>query len=495
MSVGALHSLAIWAHIRPEAEAVVDASTGEVLSFAALHGLARRVAALLARVRGDEGRFLVFSATTCLPTFVALHAAILAGIPFLPLHPRLTAGERAAILSFLGARASDVLDDDALASIFGEARRLGGPHGVDIDPTPDAAVSPKGVLALLHTSGTTGIPKLASLSRRAFAASAWATTDALQVVDDDRWLLALPLCHVGGLSILTRSLARGTQVVLLPRFSAAAAVDAIARHGATLFPLVPTMLRDLLQRLPEGARLPRAVIVGGAGCPSPLLVSCAERGLLALTTYGLTETCSQVTLQPLRPPNQRAPGSGVTIRSSNVTIVDAEGRPLGAGETGEIVASGSTLFDGYLDAPAGEGAGEGGAARFATGDFGFLDRDGTLFVEGRRADRIVTGGENVAPTEVEAAARTARGVRDAVVFGVPDERWGEAVALCVVAEDPVFDESALEVSLRAALSSFKRPRVFARIEAVPLTSMGKIDRRAARARYSPQVRAFSAKKD
>lgn len=488
MTVGDPLSLARFRGEGARGIALIDASSGETLRFAELLDRAHRLAAVLAAERGGGDRLLVFAATTRLPTFLALHAAILAGLPFLPLHPKLTAAERGSLLAFLGERASRVLDDDALDELCARAARLPAPAA----PVPPS--DPARPLALLHTSGTTGTPKLAVLSRRAFAASATATAHALRVVADDRWLLALPLCHVGGLSILTRSLVCGTPIVLLPRFAGPAAAETIARHRPTLFPLVPTMLRDLLPALSADAPLPRALIVGGAGCPEPLLAACADRGLLALTTYGLTETCSQLTLQPLRAPHERRAGSGVVLPSSSLSIVDATGRTLGAGETGEIVAAGPTLFDGYLDAPASASAAVPATGRgpFFTGDFGHLDAEGTLFVEGRRSDRIVTGGENVSPAEVEAVARRVRGVEDAVVFGVPDERWGEAVALCVVADERVFDEAVLALALRAELSSFKRPRAFARIANVPLTSMGKIDRRAARAAYTARVKAFGA---
>lgn len=475
-------SLARWASARPLHTAVVDAGTGERVGFAALFDRARRLARLLRESSGDGARVVVLSATTRLPTFVAVHALLLAGLPFLPLHPRLTTTERARLLTFLGDRAGAVLDDDALDALTDRAVRLGEGDVVPPDPSPHRP------MALLHTSGTSGAPKIAVLSRQAFAASAAATAHALALRDDDVWLLALPLCHVGGLSIVTRALALGSTVVLLPRFSGEAAASALSRYQPTLFSLVPTMLRDLLPRLRDEPLALRAMIVGGAGCPAGLLAECAARRLLALTTYGLTETCSQIALQPLGSPDRARPGSGVAMPSSVLSIVGPAGEPLAPGRVGEIVVDGPMLFDGYLDAPPREGA------PFATGDFGHLDAEGTLFVEGRRSDRIVTGGENVAPTEVEAVARTVRGVRDAVVFGVPDARWGEAVALCVVADPGAFDSAALSSALRDALAPYKRPRAFALVDAVPLTSLGKIDRRAARIAFEGHVRAFGTER-
>lgn len=458
----------------PDAIAVLPApDEGPTQSYGELLLQARQVARALLRVAPTEG-IVALSVTTRVPTFVLLHALLLARIPFAPLHPRLTTGERDALLQRLDPRLT--LDDGALDALLHEAARLSS-EALSLPRSPDPAAE---LLAIVPTSGTSGSPKLACLSRGAFAASARATSGVLGLSARDRWLLALPLCHVGGLSVLTRSLVTGASVVVLPRFEGPT-IGAICRvTRPTLFPLVPTVLRDLLVGAEGPGVTLRACVVGGAACPDDLLDECARRGLAALTTYGLTEACSQVTLQPLRDGRRRMHGSGAAIPETSLTILRPDGSLAAPDEVGEIHVSGPTMMEGYL--------GEAKlASPFATGDFGRLGASGQLSVEGRRSDRIVTGGENVAPTEVEIAARAAPGVKDAVVFGVPDPRWGETVALCVVIDDALFDEAVLWQRLDERLAPFKRPKAWAIVTCIPTTTVGKVDRREARAVFGPSV--------
>lgn len=489
-------SLAERAIASPETLAVVDAATGVAWTFARLHQLAQALTPrLAARARGADAP-VVLAAGTSLGTFLVFHTLLAAGMPFLPLHPRLTQPERAALAEAAGVDPGEVLDDVAIAALLDGLEEDvplatdGGAPGSRLDGAPPGASE---LLALLATSGTSGTPKLAKLSRRAFLASARATIEALAITPDDVWLLALPLCHVGGLSVLTRSLLAGTSIVLVPRFSPAAIAHALSGSGPrpTLFPLVPTMLRDWLASPtpPMPSMGLRALIVGGAGCPEDLLDACAARGVLALTTYGLTEACSQLALQRLRGAEVRLRGSGQALPSTVLTIVTPDGEPVPNGVVGEIVVQGPTLFDGYL------GQEPRGDRPFFTGDLGHLDAAGQLHVEGRRTDRIVTGGENVAPLEVEAVARTFPGVRDAVVFGVPDERWGEGVAIAVVLDPDAttsWSSAGLDAHLRGRLASFKCPRRFAVVSALPLNTTGKLDRRLARALFTPEAAPLAA---
>src|SRR6185437_8373891 len=178
----------------------------------------------------------------------------------------------------------------------------------------------------VYTSGTTGRPKGAVLSRRAFVASAAASAANLGWRDDDRWLVCMPLAHVGGLSILTRCLAAGRTVVLEPRFDPDAVLAAIDRERVTLLSVVPTMLTALLER-PAASALSRlrALLLGGAAAPFSLLETCARRGIPALATYGLTEACSQVTVQRLAQPLRAVPGSGQPLPGVEIRIARPDG--------------------------------------------------------------------------------------------------------------------------------------------------------------------------
>jgi O-succinylbenzoic acid--CoA ligase len=313
------------------------------------------------------------------------------------------------------------------------------------------------------------------LSRAAFLASAEASEKNLGWREDDAWLLAMPVCHVGGLSILTRSLAARRTVVVHERFDADATLAAI-EAGVTLVSVVPTMLKRLLEADAHGvlART-RAVLVGGAACPPALLAECASRGVLALTTYGLTEACSQVTTQPLRDAARVEPGCGVALGGTEVEIKD-----------GRIHVRGPTMMDGYVgEAPLAPGA------WFDTGDLGELDDAGRLHVHARRVDLVVTGGENVYPSEVEAALESCPGVRRALVFGVADAEWGELVA-CAIERDPArgAPEPEIYTSMTRVLASYKRPRRVCFVDALP-TLGEKLDRVRGKSIFTGSVRSWA----
>jgi O-succinylbenzoic acid--CoA ligase len=253
---------------------------------------------------------------------------------------------------------------------------------------------------------------------------------------------------------------------------------------------VPTMLRALLER-DAGSALarPRAVLVGGAACPMPLLEQCAARRVRAVTTYGLTEACSQVTTQRLREGEHLAaePGSGAPLEGVALSVVDDAGRALPPDTVGRIRVRGPTLMQGYFrHEPLAPGA------WFETGDLGALDGEGRLFVHARRTDLVVSGGENVYPAEVEQALEACPGVGQALVFGVADERWGQRVAAVLVPSDPArgLDEGAVYEALAARLAGYKRPKSVCVVDALPLLGNGKVDRAGAVARFSARLRPW-----
>lgn len=446
--------------------------------------LAQRVAGVwdaLAR-RGVSGsRCVAVRASNRIETLLVVLALIESGTPFVPLHPRLTDPEVARLVT--DSQATCLLDEDAVSELGRErpreaalARFLTLP-----EPMEDAP------LAILYTSGTSGAPKGAVLSRRAFVASARSSAANLGWDDGDRWLLCLPLCHIGGLSIVTRCLQARRPLVLVPRFSTAAVLDAIEHDGITLLSVVPTMLRGLLADDAQGLlRRLRGVLCGGAATPRALYEEAIARGVNVLLTYGLTEACSQVTVHRWnREPRLRS-GSGVALPGVELAILDEESdEVLPPGRPGRIGVRGPALMTGYLHRPPLEGR------FFDTGDLGQLDEDGALHVLSRRSDLIVTGGENVYPAEVEQALLACPGIAAALVFGVPDATWGARVAAAVVgASAGPIDEAALLRALGERLAPFKRPRLLCQIAALPELPSGKPDRRRAAAELAAMLRPF-----
>jgi O-succinylbenzoic acid--CoA ligase len=461
------------ARLAPDHPALI---AGDVtLTFAELHARVDAVAQALAARGIHAGSRVAILAQDRVETVIVIHALLAVGAAIVPIHPRLTAAEVQIILD--DAAPALTLREGDLDALCAEAPR---DHA-----RASTAIAPGSPLAIVYTSGTTGRPKGAILSRGAFLASAAASAANLGWIPDDRWLLCMPLCHVGGLSILTRCLAARRAVILEPRFDPDAVLNAIVAGRATLLSVVPTMLKALLERDLNNvlARL-RAVLSGGAATPWALLEECGRRGVPVLTTYGLTEACSQAASQAPRSPYVPEPGSGRALPGVELRV-DGSGR---------IHLRGPTLMSGYF-------RGEGRDADtsmftdgwFDTGDLGELDAAGRLHVHARRTDLIVTGGENVYPLEIEQCLEAQPGVRRALVFGVHDPRWGQIVAAAIESDgDVAFDEAALLEALTSRLAAHKRPRLLAVVPALAITGSGKLVRADAASRYAAALRPFGA---
>jgi O-succinylbenzoic acid--CoA ligase len=291
---------------------------------------------------------------------------------------------------------------------------------------------------IVHTSGTTGAPKPITLTPENLAAAARATIAALDLAPGQRWLCPVPLSHVAGLLILVRCALAGATVVLGPA----------ALEGADYVSLVPTQLKRLLD---AGASSPASteVILGGAPAPRPLLERAVAAGVAVRVAYGLTQTAAQVTLS--------APGD-----------LDTVGPPLPGAEI-EVAPDGEVVVRGPMVS----------AGEVATGDLGAFTGDGRLAIIGRKVDTIVTGGENVAPAEVEAALLEHPAVSDAGVVGRADPEWGEAVTALVVARPgAVIDPDELRAHCASRLARFKVPKRVEFVAELPRTASGKLLRRA-----------------
>ncbi|HEU5077145.1 MAG TPA: class I adenylate-forming enzyme family protein [Polyangiaceae bacterium] len=394
------------------------------------------------------------------PHQIAMTFALMAaGVPCLPVHPRLTEPERTALVVH------------AQASLYVDTAWQHEPAASTSQPAfPSRSGASEAPLALVQTSGTTAGPRLALLSERAFRSSAAAHAAHLGWTRTDRWLLALPFAHIGGLSILTRCLA-ARSTVALPVFasgagaggSAAQVAGSLEPLGVSLLSMVPTQLEQLLEL--SGWRTPsslRAVLVGGAAANEATLTRARARGLPVLPTYGMTETCSQICTRAVAPESAEA-GVGRPLSGVELAIVD-----------GEIHVRGATLFSGYWGDPEQYTP----STWFPTGDLGSVDDHGCLHVLGRLADRIISGGENVNPLEVERVLGPCVAPRRLCIFGREDSLWGEQVALAIEGPaDPALIERVTQTA-QDRLAGFKRPRLVAFVERLPELAPGKVQRRA-----------------
>jgi o-succinylbenzoate---CoA ligase len=306
-----------------------------------------------------------------------------------------------------------------------------------------SAFDPESVHTVIRTSGTTGTPKAVELTYANHLASAIASAGALGVEPGDRWLCPLPLHHVGGLNVLIRSVINRTAVVLHPRFDADRVRAALEAGEMTLASLVPTMLARLRTAGLRATPGLRAIALGGGPVPAGLLDWARETGIPVVPVYGMTETCSQI-------------------------VAGSPGRPLTGVEL-EIAADGEILVRGPMVARA-EIADDGW---LHTGDLGRLDEDGSMQVLGRLKELIVTGGENVAPLEVEQVLLGHPAVADAGVAGLPDHEWGEAVTAFVVLREPI-DGEQLRAWCRERLEAFKVPKAIHAVDRLPRNAGGKL---------------------
>jgi O-succinylbenzoic acid--CoA ligase len=271
------------------------------------------------------------------------------------------------------------------------------------------------------------------------------------------------------MAILLRAAWAGLPVVILPRFDAAEVRAAIAAHHVTIVSFVAVMLQRLLDL--DDTPLPpslRAVLLGGGPAPLPLLERCAARGLSVLQTYGLTESASQaVTLAPADA-LRKLGSAGLPLPEVELRI-GAVARPDPPGTVGEILLHGPSISPGYLHQPPHP------AGWLHTGDLGYCDADGYLYVVDRRGDLIISGGENIYPAEIEAALLAHPAVAEAGVYGAPDAEWGALPHAVVVLRRPA-EPAELLAWLSRRLARFKLPRSLRIAAELPRTASGKLQR-------------------
>ncbi|MBF6620541.1 MAG: acyl--CoA ligase [Patulibacter sp.] len=487
---------------RPDHEALVTRDGG--LSYRELVTVVDAAAGELWRAGARPGSEVGLVLPPGREFVVTLHAILRIGAIAVPVDPLLPAEERERRLT--GAVVT--VDPEGVAvpradrAANADCSAVGGagagtPH-TSPDPTRDEPVVLRDTHDLdapaivVHTSGTSGAAKPIPLTYGNWLCSAIGSAATLGCPPDERWLCAMPLHHVGGLSVLLRSVIAGTTAVVHEGWDTERVLAELTGVGdgrgaeggqgsaklpPTMVSLVPTTFRRLLDAglrgpgpAPDGsvpaataggatASALRWVLLGGAAIPAGLLEDAATAGIPVAPTYGMTEATSQIAT--LGPP----------LFCTTVRIDGPAGPTDDPDVVGEILVSGPTV--------ASVAVGPDGWLR--TGDLGRLDARGRLTVVGRTADTIISGGENVLPLEVERVLDRVDGVRESAVFGRPDAEWGERVCARVIVDDPgAFDVGALRDAIRPLLAPHQRPREIELVDELPRTPSGKLLRRALR---------------
>ena len=335
-------------------------------------------------------------------------------------------------------------------------------------------------LALIYTSGTTGASKGAVLTHRNFAANGEALAREWRFTESDRYLATLPLFHVHGLANGIHCwLISGCHLRLTERFEHARAAEWFEDYRPTVFFGVPAMFIRLLELSPEvarpiGARL-RLAVSGSAPLPAEVHDKFRQLyGSVILERYGMTETLMNIS-NPYD--GERRPGTvGLPLPHVAAKICDEAGATVADGTSGEVWVRGPNVCAGYWRRPDAT-ASAWTDGWFRTGDIGVRAADGYIPLQGRRSDLIISGGFNIYPREIEELILELPGVREAAVVGAPDPVRGEVPVAYVVVDPAVFDEAAATGHLRSQLASFKQPRAFVRLDALPRTALGKVQKR------------------
>ncbi len=432
-------SVPFWLHLAAAKHPgrVAIEGPGRKMTYAELQTDAMHAAARLEAMGVTPGSRVALALAPGEDFVIALHACVLAGAAAVPVDLRLTEAERAARL----AGASVVISEP-----------LGGlpKRGATGRPSAWRDLDGDVPVAVMHTSGTTAAPKPVVLSKGNFLASALGSAVALGLDPDERWLCPMPLTHVGGLSIPIRSAIYATTAIIRGRFDLETVLADLMdpARRITLVSLVPTMLARLLE---AGLARPPALrwaLLGGGPIAPGLLLRARDAGVPVAPTYGMTEACSQIATHGW-------PLPGVLVLTSGGEIL----------VRGPIVAAGAIAEDGWLH----------------TGDLGRFDARSRLEVIGREADTIVSGGENVAPAEVEAVLLEHPDVADVAVHGRSDPEWGEAVVARVVLRDgAVVGSDQLREFCARRIARYKVPKEVEFAVALPRTASGKLLRRELR---------------
>ena len=480
--------IAHWADCQPDKTAIRFEGTD--ISYAALDGRIRRVAALLrndlAVKRGDRIAFLGLNSPDML---VLLFACARIGAMLVPMNWRFAPPEHLYILENAGAKILFCEEEftqgiESIAVAFancrlvamnGEYERLVANAGQDaLDPM----AGPDDPLLLVYTSGTTGRPKGAVLTQHALTINAVNSAAMHDMTNDDVIFTNLPLFHVGGLNIQTTpAFHAGATVILHRRFDPGETMRVINEEKPSLMILVPAMMVAVMQH-PGWKDLDlsclRALTTGSTTVPLSLIDAYQDRGVPVIQIYGSTETAPIVIHQRIPDAWSTKGSTGCAALHCEAKIVDAAGRILGAGEKGEITVRGANIMTKYWNDPdaTAEVLEDGW---LCTGDIGHTDADGLYYVDDRVTDVVVSGSENIYPAELERVLDRCPDIAEAAVIGLADDKWGEVpVAVVVPGEGADMVREDVLALFDGELARFKHPHDVVFLDALPRNVMGKV---------------------
>jgi o-succinylbenzoate---CoA ligase len=336
-----------------------------------------------------------------------------------------------------------------------------------------SSLNPLNSSLILFTSGSSGQPKAVVHTFKSLSESVKSTDSFSSLTSNDIWLSSLPLYHIGGFMILIRALLTGGAVAFPPSLKYDEIEKAIFRFEPTHISIVATTLKKLLDKGIIPKKTLKKVYLGGGPLDTNLCLEAVSKRWPIIKVYGSSETCSMITAIKTDEIFLKPDSVGKPLGRNKMKITNTNTDEISHRNSGEILAKSDSLFKEYFKEPNStnnklvDGF-------YYTGDFGWIDEEGFLFIESRREDLIITGGENVSASEVESFIKSHKAVKDAFVFGVPDKLWGQKICAAIIADN--FDEAILKTFLKENIASYKIPKIFFIVKEIPRNEMGKVNR-------------------
>ncbi len=414
------------------------------------------------------------------PEFVILIFALwrLGAIP-IPLNLKLLSNEIEELITF--AHCDFLLTDDSSFDlidheIIPKYRIPNANEKANTKTFPEIDFIIDDTATIIFTSGSTGKPKGVMLSFNNLFQSALTGDQIFNHTGNDRWLASLPFYHVGGFSIITRAFFFGAALIIPQSLSIEHIKEAIENQKPSLTSLVSTQLKRLIELRVKPNKELRHILLGGGFLDSELVEKAISQGWKVSKSYGSTETSSFVAALNCDEFKNKQQSAGKALTPNKILIVDEHKHPLLSNQFGEIAIKGESVGKGYLNNDE-ETKIKFKGKIYYSGDFGYLDDDGYLFVEARRNDLIISGGENINPVEVEKEIKKHSDILDVSVLGLENKEWGHIVAAAIVLKNKnEFSFDGLKEFLKDKLPAFKHPKKIIILKSLPKTEMGKIQK-------------------
>jgi O-succinylbenzoate-CoA ligase len=506
--------LAKRAHLSPGLDAWVVGETGERLSYAEVDARSNRTANALRELGVGPGDRVALLLANSVEFFESFFALAKLGAIVVPLNWRLVPEELAFILKDSGSRALVFGTEFAngVQDLHGRGRKgteverwiaVGPAHArpdfaLDYDElqrrASDAAppIGARGddELYIMYTSGTTGLPKGAVHTHETVYWACFTMAASADIRYRDRYLVALPLFHVGALTPLTGNVWRGVTNVVLRAFDPAMTWRLIESERITIMLAVPAMLNFMLQ-VPEREQVDHASLrwcmSGAAPVPVTLIEAYDRLGIEIHQVYGLTESCGPACLISPEEAIAKAGSTGKAFFHTEVRVVNEAGRDVDAGEVGEVIIRAPHVMKGYWKRP--EATSETIRAGWLhSGDLAVMDKEGFIYIQDRKKDMIISGGENVYPAEIENAILSHPDVKEVAVIGQPSERWGESPCAIIVKASPGLTAADVLQHCQGKLARYKQPRAVEFVDEIPRNPAGKVLKRLLRDRFPGPAR-------